>query len=178
MSFEICQNRASSCLKTIVRPKRTLSLLFGLLFPLPLLMSSKRKLLEREVRRVLWEVHRDQMKWAVCARRRLAEADVENEDEHVGVVSGVDEVGVSGYESEVFTLPENLRRKRLAKKEVSEGVVDTAHLPQCEFSNLHHIPLTFLLECFVGQSLNSIRLVVQRALKHEVDFVRLLYFSV
>ena len=56
------------------------------------------------------------------------EADVEDEDEDVDVVGGVDEVGVSGYESEGFTLSEILRRKRLEKK-VSEGVVDTAHLP-------------------------------------------------
>ena len=33
---------------------------------------------------------------------------------------------------------------RLERK-VSEGVVDTAHLPQCEFSNLH-LPLALLLE--------------------------------
>ena len=68
------------------------------------------------------------------------EADAENEDEDIDVVGGVDEVGVSGYESEGFTLSEILRRKRLVKKNVSEGVVDTCHLPQCEFSNLHHLP--------------------------------------
>ena len=77
----------------------------------------------------------------VCA----TEADVEDEDDDVDVVGGVDEVGVSGYESEGFTLSEILRRKRLEKK-VSEGVVDTAHLPQCEFSNLHQLPLALLLE--------------------------------
>ena len=43
------------------------------------------------------------------------EADVEDEDEDVDVVGGVDEVGVSGYESEGFTLSEILRRKRLEK---------------------------------------------------------------
>ena len=62
------------------------------------------------------------------------EADVEDND--VDVVGGFDEVAVSGYESEVFTLSEILRRKRLARKSVSEGVVGAAHLPQCEFSNL------------------------------------------
>ena len=74
------------------------------------------------------------------------EADVENEDENVDVVGGVEEVGVSGYEYEGFTLSENLRRNRLAKRNVSEGVADTAHLPQCQFSNLQHLPLTFLLK--------------------------------
>ena len=82
----------------------------------------------------------------VCKTEVGTEADVEDEDEDVDVVGGVDEVGVCGYESEGFTFSEILRRKRLAKKNLSEGVVDTAHLPQCEFSNLHHVPLTFLLE--------------------------------
>ena len=56
------------------------------------------------------------------------EADVE--DEEVDVVGSVDEVGVSGYESEGFTLSEIHRRKKLAKKNESGGVVDTAHLPK------------------------------------------------
>ena len=82
----------------------------------------------------------------VCETEAGTEADVEDEDEDVDVVGGVDEVGVSGYESEGFTLSENLRRKRLAKKNVSKGVVDTARFPQCEFSNLQHVQLAFLLE--------------------------------
>ena len=81
----------------------------------------------------------------VCETETGTEADVEDEDEHVDVIGGVDEVGVSGYESVGFTLSEILRRKRL-EKNVSEGVFDTAHLPQCEFSNLHHIPLALPLE--------------------------------
>ena len=81
----------------------------------------------------------------VCETEPGTEADVEDEDEDVDVVGGVDEVGVSGYESEEFTLSEILRRKRL-EKNVSEGVFDTAHLPQCEFSNLHQLPLALLLE--------------------------------
>ena len=71
------------------------------------------------------------------------ECDAEDQDEDVDVVGGVDEVGLSGYESEGFTLSEVLRRKRL-EKSVYEGVMDTAHLPQCEFSNLHRLPLALL----------------------------------
>ena len=82
---------------------------------------------------------------SVCETEAGTEVDVEDEDEEVDVVAGVDKVGVSGYESEGLTLPEILRRKRL-KKKMSEGVVDTAHLPQCEFSNLHPSPLALLLE--------------------------------
>ena len=65
----------------------------------------------------------------VCDTEAGTEADAEDEDEDVDVVGGVDEVGVSGYESEEFTLSEILRRMRL-EKNVSEGVFDTAHIPQ------------------------------------------------
>ena len=72
----------------------------------------------------------------VCETEAGTEADAEDDDEDVDVVGGVDEVRLSGYESEGFTLSEILRRKRLGKN-VSEGVVDTAHLRQCELPNLH-----------------------------------------
>ena len=52
----------------------------------------------------------------VCETEAGTEADMEDEDEDVDVVGGMDEVGVSGYESEGFTLSEILRRKRLEKK--------------------------------------------------------------
>ena len=80
----------------------------------------------------------------VCETEVGTETDVEDKD--VDVVGGVDEVGVSGYGSKGFTLSESYRRKRLAKKKVSEGVADTAHFSQCGFSNVQHLPLTFLLE--------------------------------
>ena len=84
----------------------------------------------------------------VCEAEAGTEADAEDESEdvHVDVVGGVDEVGVSGYESEGFTISEMLRRKRLSKNNVSEGVVDTAHLPLCQFSDLQQLPLALLLE--------------------------------
>ena len=82
----------------------------------------------------------------LCETEAGTEANVEDEYEEVDVVVGVDVVGVSGYESEAFTLSEILRRKRLAKKNAFGGVVNTTHLPQCEFSNLQHLPLTFLLK--------------------------------
>ena len=69
LSFEACRKRVPLCLKTLVRPKRTISQLFELLFQLPFLMSPKKKLPEREARRVLWEVQRDQLKMAEWARR-------------------------------------------------------------------------------------------------------------
>ena len=66
----------------------------------------------------------------VCETEAGTEADVEDEDEDVDVVGGVDEVGVSGYGSEGFTLSEILQRKTPAKRNVSEGVGGTAHRPQ------------------------------------------------
>ena len=80
----------------------------------------------------------------VCKTEAGTEAYVEDKD--ADVAGGIDEVGVSGYKSEGFTLSEIVRRKRLAKNSVSEGIVDTACLRQYEFSNLQHLPLTFLLE--------------------------------
>ena len=74
------------------------------------------------------------------------EADVEDEDEDVAVVKGVDEVGVPGYKSDGFMLSELLRRMRLAKKNVFEGVIDTTHDPQCEFPNLQLLPLALILQ--------------------------------
>ena len=87
----------------------------------------------------------------MCETEAGTGADAEDEDEDVDVVGGVDEGGLSGYESEGFTLSEILRRKRLGKN-VSEGVVDIAHLPQCEFSNFHRLPLA-LLSCYFRISL-------------------------
>ena len=115
----------------------------------------------------------------VCETEAGTEADAEDEDEDVDVVGGVDEVGLSGYESEGFTLSEILRRKRLGKN-VSERVIDTAHLPQCEFSNLHRLSLAFATEnFFAGQSMNSVLAsFAARALEYEDDFVRLLCSSV
>ena len=79
----------------------------------------------------------------VCETEAGTEVDAEYEDEDVDVVGGVDEFGLSGYESEGFTLSEILRRKKLGKN-VSEGVIDATRLPQCEFSNLHRLPLALL----------------------------------
>ena len=59
---EVCPKTVSSSLRSLVRPQRTKSRLFKLLFPFALLLSPKIKLLEREARRVLWEVQRDQLK--------------------------------------------------------------------------------------------------------------------
>ena len=84
----------------------------------------------------------------VCETEAGTEADVEDEDEGVDVVGGVDEIGVSGYESEGFTLSEIFRRKRLEKK-MSEGVVDTAHLPQPEFPNLDQLPIIFIIRIYL-----------------------------
>ena len=83
----------------------------------------------------------------VCETAAGTEADVEDEDEDVDVVGGVDEVGVSGYESEIFR-PSKILRRKTPEKKVSEVVFETAHLPQCEFPNLHHLPSVLPSEFF------------------------------
>ena len=144
---EVCPKKVTFSLKKLVHPKWTIGQLFKLLFPLPLLLSPKKMLLERRKESPVAGPEGPNEVGGVCETEAGTEFDVEDEDEDNDVVGGVDEVGVSGYESEGFTLSEILRRKRLVKK-VSEAVVDTAHLPQCEFSNLHHLPLAMLLEFF------------------------------
>ena len=106
-------------------------------------MSPKRMLLERKESPV-GGLERPVEVGGVCETEVVTGADVEDADEDVDVVGGVDAVGLSGYESEGFRLSEILRRNRLGKN-VSERVIDTAHLPQCEFSNLHRLPLAFSL---------------------------------
>ena len=71
------------------------------------------------------------------------------EDEDVYVVDGVADLGVSGYESEGFTLTQIFRRKRLSNRTVPEGVVDTSHLLQ-NFSTLQHIQSTFQIEILLA----------------------------
>ena len=70
----------------------------------------------------------------VCDTEPDTEVDVEDED--VNVVGGVPDAVISGYESEEFILSETIRRRRLAKEPVSEGVVCTSHIPKCQFPNL------------------------------------------
>ena len=84
----------------------------------------------------------------VCETEAGTEADAEYEDEDVDVVGGMDEVGLSGYESEGFKLSEIPRCKRLGKN-VSKGVIDATHLPQCEFSNLHRLSLALLFRNYL-----------------------------
>ena len=48
--------------------------------------------------------------FGVCETDAGTKANAENEDEDVDVVGGVDEIEVSGYESEGFTLSEIFRR--------------------------------------------------------------------
>ena len=147
LKFEACQTRVSICFRTLVCLKRTLRQFLELLFPLPLLMSPNGKFMEREARRVLWGVREGPIELGgVFETEAATEAEVEDEDEDVYVVGGVDEVGLSGYESEGFTLSVFLRRKRLAEKNLSEGVIDTTQLPQNEFLYLQHLPVAFLLD--------------------------------
>ena len=108
----------------------------GVVSPSPVVVPEENVAGERGEESPVGDLERPIEVGGVCETEAGTETHAEDEDEDVDVVGGVDEVGLSGYESEGFTLSETLCRKRLGKN-VSEGVVDTAHLPQCEFSNLH-----------------------------------------
>ena len=75
-NIQTSRKRASSCVRTSVSPHRTLNHVFEPHFAFLILMPLKIKLLEREARRVLWEVQRDQMKQVMFARRRLVRRQI------------------------------------------------------------------------------------------------------
>ena len=72
------------------------------------------------------------------------EAEIEGED--VDILCGAPALAICGFELRSFIFSETVRRKRLEGQTLSEGAVDTARLPQYEFSNLQNLPLTFLLD--------------------------------
>ena len=55
-------------------------------------------------------------------------------------------MAISGFELQGFIFSEIVRRRGLEGQTLSEGVVDTARPPQCEFSNLHSSLAFGLLE--------------------------------
>ena len=72
------------------------------------------------------------------------EAHIEGED--VDVVCGAPALAISGFELQGFSFSEVVHRKRLDGQTLSEGVVNTARPPQCEFSSLHSSLAFGLLE--------------------------------
>ena len=72
------------------------------------------------------------------------EADIEGEG--VDVVFGAPALLISGFELQGFIFSESVRWKGLDEQTLSEGVVNTARPPQCEFSNLHSSLAFSLLE--------------------------------
>ena len=66
------------------------------------------------------------------------EADIEGEQ--VDVVFGAPALAISGFEYQGFIFSGTIRREGLEGQTLSEGVVGTAQLPQCEFSNLQSLP--------------------------------------
>ena len=130
-------------MKTSVGPMWTLNQLFAVLFPLSSSDAPEEKVAGERGEESPVGGPKGPAE-DLCETELGTEADVEDED--VDVVRGIDEAGVSGYESEGFTLSEILRRKRNAERNVSKGVNDTSHLAQGELSNLQRLPITFLLE--------------------------------
>ena len=61
-----------------------------------------------------------------------AERETHMEGEVVDVVCGAPALAISGFELQGFSFSEIFRRKRLERQTLSEGVIDTARIPQCE----------------------------------------------
>ena len=72
------------------------------------------------------------------------EADITGED--VDVFCGAPALVISVFELQGFNFSEVVHRKRLEGQTLSEGVVNTARPPHCEFSNLHSSLAFGLLE--------------------------------
>ena len=140
--LEQCQKEISSCLRTSICPRWTLSQLsvwpsLMLLFPFSFLDALEAKFDgERVEETLVGSLKQPVEEGDVCETE--AGTKVEVEDEDVDVVGGIADVGTFRYESEGFTLSEIFRRKRLSKKFVPKGVIETSHLPQCEFLFLQH----------------------------------------
>ena len=76
----------------------------------------------------------------VCEMEPCTKADIVQED--IDVVGSAPVWAVFGFESEVFSFSEIVRRKGLIGPTLTDGVVSTSQLAQCEFSNLQILPLT------------------------------------
>ena len=72
------------------------------------------------------------------------EADIKGED--VDVFCGAPALVISGFEFQDFIFPDIVRRRGQDGQTSSEGVVDTARPPHCQFSNLHSSLALVLLE--------------------------------
>ena len=113
---KVCPKTVSSSLRRSIRFKWTINQLFKLLFPLPPVVFPEENVAgERGEESPVGGLEGPIEAGGVCETEAGTEVDAEDEDENVDVVGGVDEVGLSGYESEGFTLSEILRRKRLWK---------------------------------------------------------------
>ena len=104
LDSEVCLKKASSCLRRLVRPERTISQLFELLFPFPFDVPEEKVAGERGEESPVGGPEGPIEVGGVCETEAGTEADVEDEDEDVDVVGGVDEVGVSWYESGIHAL--------------------------------------------------------------------------
>ena len=81
-----------------------------------------------------------------------AETGADIECEGVDVVCGAPALAISAFKLQGFIISQVVHKKRLDGPTLSEGVFDTARPPQCEFSNLQPLPLTFYLDFPAGRS--------------------------
>ena len=76
--------------------------------------------------------------------KKREKADIKGED--ADVTCNAPALAICGFELRRYIFSETVRWKKLERQTLSEIVDDTARPPQCEFSNLQYLPLTFLLD--------------------------------
>ena len=134
----VSPEKASFSLGKLVRPMRTISQLFKLLFPFPLLLFPKKNVLERErrgescgrSRRTNWSrrcVRERGGLWGRCGGLTWGRWCCWWRWRGWGLWIRV-------WGTHALRDPSS---KETGEEESVRGVVDTAELPQCEFSNLH-----------------------------------------
>ena len=105
LSSEVCLKRASSWLRRFVRHKWTIVVQTAV-SPSPFDVPEEKVAGEKCEESAVGGPQGPTEVGGVCETEAGTEADVEDEDEDVDVVGVVDEVAVSRYESEGFTLSE------------------------------------------------------------------------
>ena len=105
----------------------------------------KRQLLCRWVGRIRVEF-RNSLLFEIMAKLTKMRGKADIEGEGVDVVFCAPALAISGFLLQGFIISKIVRSKGLDEQTLSEGVVNTARPPQCEFSNLHSSLAFGLLE--------------------------------
>ena len=105
----------------------------------------KRKLLWRWARRVRVEFQ-NSLLFEIMTKLMKMRGGRQTSRVRMSKFCGAPALVISGFQLQGFNSSEDVHRKRLDGQTLSEGVVNTARPPECEFSNLHSSLAFGLLE--------------------------------